>query len=124
MLHARRARRNARRQAATTCRVANRARPADKTAMTKHRNFSLMAACVSLLALGYACGDDEKDDGHGEDDLKGDCATISEACHHAEEGVGEPHECHELAHENDTEACTEEKDRCVTACEHVEHEEE
>ena len=91
--------------------------------MTMTRTRLLMTVCAAAaLSLAHACGDDE--DGHddGEESLDGDCAVISEACHHADEGEGEAHDCHELAHDNETAACTDQKDACITACEeHSEH---
>jgi hypothetical protein len=85
-----------------------------------------LVAQASALALGCAafalgaCGDDGEDDhGHSESDLTGDCKVISDACHHADEGQPDIGACHELAHENDTDACTAEKDACVELCEHA-----
>lgn len=93
--------------------------------MTKYRSYLLSSLVAGALAIAPACGDDEKKDAEdAEDELEGDCKTISEACHHADEGdaTAEAHECHELAHENDTEACTSELEHCQTVCaEHEEH---
>lgn len=68
---------------------------------------------VLLLALG-GCGDD--DEGSGHEDLEPACQTIVDACHEADPGSGEPHDCHVLAEENNAGACTENLGRCTSAC--------
>lgn len=93
----------------------------DQLHMKKHAWKSLLACCA-LLAIAPACGDDkdhdhEAEEGAGEDNLTGDCKVISTACHEHDEGTGLLHSCHELAHENKADVCTEKKDECVAACE-------
>jgi hypothetical protein len=84
--------------------------------MTKYRSHVLSSLVAGALAIAPACGDDEKDDDHGEQALDGDCKTISDACHHADEGAGEAHDCHDLAHDNDTAVCSAELEACEMAC--------
>lgn len=49
-------------------------------------------------------------------DVKGSCRAISNACHEVDEAGPLPHECHELAHDDDDNACAKRKDECVNAC--------
>jgi hypothetical protein len=75
----------------------------------------LALTMFSGVALA-ACGDDKDDDAHGEEDVDGDCGPIVEACHDVDEGEGKAYECHVLAHDNDVEMCTSEKEACLEAC--------
>lgn len=77
-----------------------------------------MFACL-LLAGAAACGDDKDKDTESEESavsLSPDCAEIMEACHPKDEGTGHIHECHEIAHSNETEMCTEMKEHCLSIC--------
>lgn len=83
----------------------------------RYRSYVLSSLIAGLLAIVPACGDDEDgDDDHSEEELDGDCKEISEACHHVDEGEGEILACHELAHENDTAACSAQVESCTAAC--------
>lgn len=105
---------------------------------------SLGRACVGLLILGSAlafagCSDDDDDapGGAGSSAQGGEpsgsagggagaspvvasgeaqCRVIGELCHAADSGTGAAHECHELGHENDGEACTTSFAGCVETC--------
>lgn len=45
------------------------------------------------------------------------CQAILHACHPKDIGEGPPHDCHELAHDDGTEAkCAAKKDECVKTC--------
>lgn len=73
---------------------------------------------LSLFALSTACGDDHDDDHEGEEALEGDCKAISDACHDVDDGSGEAHECHEVAHEGKSAACGEHVEHCLEVCAH------
>jgi hypothetical protein len=97
------------------------------TSLKKNVCTFAVPLAVSLAFLG-GCGDDdddEKDHDSGEEEQELDpiCDEIREACHDADEGTGKPFECHEIAHENDVDACEAERDSCLEACsgEHSEH---
>lgn len=76
---------------------------------------SLLGFC--LLASALACGDDDDDkSGAGEATLKAECAEISDACHEADDGTGDAHECHDVAHHNDVGDCKEQRDHCLEVC--------
>jgi len=49
---------------------------------------NLLALLVLSFSFAAGCKDKKDDDHHGEDDLKGDCAEISGACHSDDEGEG------------------------------------
>jgi hypothetical protein len=88
----------------------------------RYHSYVLSSLVAGLLAIVPACGDDDDgDDDHEESELDGDCKEISEACHDVDEGEGELLACHELAHENDTEACSAQVESCTAACGAHEH---
>jgi hypothetical protein len=84
--------------------------------MMRYRSYVLSSLVAGLLAIVPACGDDDDGDGHEEAELEGDCKEISEACHDVDEGEGEILACHELAHENDTAACSAQLESCTELC--------
>lgn len=57
--------------------------------------------------------------GHG-GELHGDgaltCKVIGELCHEADTGSGPGHDCHELGHVGNADACAEAFDGCITLC--------
>lgn len=87
--------------------------------MTRFRTYLLSSLIAGALGFAPACGDEDEEP--GEAALEGDCKTISDACHHADEGEGEAHDCHELAHENDVDACSDQLDSCMAACDEHGH---
>lgn len=75
-------------------------------------------ALVGMLAL-TGCGDDHHTNGgehHGA--FSDDCQAIIDVCHDVDGAYeGEIGVCHEdIAHENDVDLCTSEKDRCIALC--------
>jgi hypothetical protein len=49
-------------------------------------------------------------------DPTGTCRAIAGACHRYDKGGGFPHECHEIGHAGDDNACAPKKDACLAAC--------
>ena len=90
--------------------------------MLKSRRYLPPILGLCLLGSALACGDDDKDDDSASDEaaLTGDCLEISEACHHADEGEGEAHECHEIAHTAVAADCSEHKEHCIETCPGIE----
>jgi len=106
---------------------------------------SLGRACFGLLVVSatfvfVACGDDDDSapggtagtagkGGHAGDtsgnggagndagpDLANECRVLGTLCHEADTGSGDAHECHELGHEGDGEACGKGFADCIGTC--------
>lgn len=84
--------------------------------MRKALAIAIPVLSLSLLAFSPACGDDHDDDHDTEETLTGDCKAISDACHELDDGTGEAHECHEVAHAGKAADCTEHLEHCLETC--------
>ncbi|HEY6080857.1 MAG TPA: hypothetical protein VIW29_18715 [Polyangiaceae bacterium] len=75
--------------------------------------------CVVLAAFLVVpgCSDDDHD---GEGDPHGDaalvCQVMGELCHAADSGEGPAHDCHEIGHVGEGEACEAAFDGCMGVC--------
>jgi hypothetical protein len=69
------------------------------------------AACLESFA---SCIDSCVPDDDGDKDPH--CAALGELCHPVDDKDGPLHECHELGHVNDAEACAASFDDCTTKC--------
>ena len=80
------------------------------------RAFSVMAAvaCLGLLA----CSDEDEEEEHAEEHgpITASCVELSETCHEADTGSGPEYDCHEIAHEDDEDACAAALPDCMTTC--------
>lgn len=79
-----------------------------------HRFLAPAALAVALVA--GACGDDHDDHDHDHQSPAA-CKEISNACHAHDDGTPGPiHECHELGHGTNAEACAARRDECLALC--------
>jgi hypothetical protein len=106
------------------------------TSSGRIRLFSLGALTLTLFS---ACVDDSGDDssgaagaavnagaGHGGDSGSGgagddafgvaECKVLGKLCHEADDAMGEAHECHEIGHQGEVEACHESFAACINTC--------
>ena len=74
---------------------------------------------LALLGLGAVagCGDDHSHDEGGHDPNSEVCQAIMDACHDVDTGEGEIGECHDIAHDDDHDACVAHRDHCIPLCE-------
>ena len=78
--------------------------------------MALGCATVFTLQSSGCGGSDDSDDASGEGLKSADCETITEACHHFDTGSGKPHDCHELAHDDNAATCKAQLTECLAAC--------
>jgi hypothetical protein len=78
------------------------------------RGGGLFGALLVIVMTG-ACSDGESS-GHSHEELAPDCEALMHACHLVDIGEGEVHECHEVAHHNQSADCTSRRDSCVGVC--------
>src|SRR4051812_9274717 len=89
-------------------------------------SFGLGGLLLAALLACPGCSDDDGDDGaHASGGEGGDghhadaalvCQVIGELCHAADTGEGMAHECHEIGHVGDGEACETAFDGCMSVC--------
>jgi len=92
---------------------------AKESRLIVNRKYLWMPLFVLASGVGTpGCGDDDEKE-NGEELSSPACKAISEACHAADSGSGEAHECHELAHQDVEAPCALEKESCVAVCEHA-----
>ncbi len=73
-------------------------------------------AVLALVGLACGCGGVETTSGASAHD-DSVCSEIGHACHDADSGDGEAHDCHVSAHTVWTPAeCAQQRDHCLTAC--------
>lgn len=112
--------------------------------MKSSLRVALGLVAVSSLFAFVACGDDDDSptpasqagtgnggegataqggDGHGGQDGHGgaaslvlECKVLGTLCHEADTGSGTGHDCHELGHEGNADACAEQFDACIAFC--------
>lgn len=83
------------------------------------------ATAAAFAAVIWGCSSD--DDHHSSSSSGGDhtspypsCQAIIDACHPVDVGDGPQHDCHEIAHDNGTEAsCAAKKAECLVTCSSV-----
>jgi hypothetical protein len=78
--------------------------------------FSLLAMTATL---GLTACSDEDEEEHEEDShepTSPSCVDLTEMCHEADTGSGPAHDCHEIAHADDEDACAAALVDCMSVC--------